>query len=154
MGLFATVPLREQERAPGLAAAHPRGGDRQPAAAGSGQAPRPKYDPATGTLAQREQAKAGELTAIGFGTVARTTVQRMRLSYRAKGLWGLVDHRTTRTYSRTGRTDERVVAAVLEAPGMRGRWMPLHILPDMPESTDSGARERGTSWHAAPRGPS
>ncbi|MEU8976046.1 Mu transposase C-terminal domain-containing protein [Streptomyces monashensis] len=114
-GLFATVPLREQERALAWQRHIREVETGQPAAAGSGQAPRPEYDPATRTLAQREQAKAEELTAIGFGTVARTTVQRMRLSYRAKGLWGLVDHRTTRAYSRTGRTDERVVAAVLEA---------------------------------------
>jgi transposase InsO family protein len=114
-GLFSTVPLREQERA--LAwQRHIREvetGQAGPPVAG--RTPRPEYDPGTRTLAQREQAKAEELTALGFGRIARTTVQRMRLSYRAQGLWGLVDHRTTRTYSPTGRNDERVVAAVLEA---------------------------------------
>lgn len=30
---------------------------------------------------------ATELTAIGFGPVSRTTVQRMRLAYRKQGLW-------------------------------------------------------------------
>ncbi|MFF7459390.1 Mu transposase C-terminal domain-containing protein [Kitasatospora sp. NPDC008115] len=115
-GMFATVPLREQERA--LAwQRHIREVETglPDAASTSGLAPRPEYDPATRTLAQRELAKAQELTALGFGSVARTTVQRMRLEYRKKGLWGLVDHRTTRTHSPTGRTDERVVAAVLEA---------------------------------------
>ncbi|MBT2407695.1 MULTISPECIES: Mu transposase C-terminal domain-containing protein [unclassified Streptomyces] len=113
-GLFATVPPREQERA--LAwQRHILEVETGLPAADKGRAPRPEYDPRARTLAQREQAKAEELTALGFGNVARTTVQRMRLSYRAQGLWGLVDHRTTRTSSRTGRNDERVIAAVLEA---------------------------------------
>ncbi|MFJ5534948.1 hypothetical protein [Streptomyces sp. NPDC093261] len=76
---------------------------------------RPQYDPQRHTLAEREQAKAQELTALGFGRVSRTTVQRMRLAYRKQGLWGVLDHRTTRVSSPTGRADERVVAAVREA---------------------------------------
>ncbi|MFF9476941.1 Mu transposase C-terminal domain-containing protein [Streptomyces roseolus] len=82
---------------------------------GSGGVVREQYDPARHTLAEREQAKAEELTALGFGRVSRTTVQRMRLAYRKQGLWGLLDHRTTRVSSPTGRSDERVVAAVREA---------------------------------------
>ena len=39
----------------------------------------------------------------------------MRLDYRAQGLWGLVDHRSTRTSRPTGRADERVLAAIREA---------------------------------------
>ncbi|MFF9765046.1 hypothetical protein ACF1GT_00125 [Streptomyces sp. NPDC014636] len=39
---------------------------------------RPQYDAERFTLAEREQAKAKELTALGFGRVPRTTVQRMR----------------------------------------------------------------------------
>ncbi|MDX3588936.1 DDE-type integrase/transposase/recombinase [Streptomyces europaeiscabiei] len=81
---------------------------------GSDGAVRPQYDPEQHTLAQREQAKAQELTALGFGRVSRTTVQRMRLAYRKQGLWGLLDHRSTRAPSPTGRADERVVAAVRE----------------------------------------
>ncbi|MGW1563374.1 Mu transposase C-terminal domain-containing protein [Streptomyces sp. NPDC002144] len=82
---------------------------------GSGGTVREQYDPERHTLAEREQAKAAELTALGFGRISRTTVQRMRLAYRKQGLWGLVDHRTTRAASPTGRADERVVAAVREA---------------------------------------
>ncbi|MFJ4616519.1 transposase, partial [Streptomyces griseus] len=82
---------------------------------GSTGAVREQYDPERHTLAEREQAKAEELTALGFGRVSRTTVQRMRLAYRKQGLWGLLDHRTTRASSPTGRSDERVVAAVREA---------------------------------------
>jgi len=115
-GLFATVPLREQERA--LAwQRHIREVEtgRLEVAGERGREPRPEYDPATRTLAQRELAKAQELTAVGFGRITRTKVQRMRLEYRKKGLWGLVDHRSTRTHSPTGRADDQVVAAVLEA---------------------------------------
>ncbi|AUH38855.1 Mu transposase C-terminal domain-containing protein [Streptomyces sp. CMB-StM0423] len=82
---------------------------------GSGGVVRPQYDPEQHTLAEREQAKAEELTVLGFGRVSRTTVQRMRLAYRKQGLWGLLDHRTTRASSPTGRSDERVVDAVREA---------------------------------------
>ncbi|WTY68933.1 hypothetical protein OG418_00285 [Streptomyces phaeochromogenes] len=114
-GLFETAPAAAREKALawqrhvrevecGLA-----GGP------GSDGAVRPQYDPEQHTLAEREQAKAQELTALGFGRVSRTTVQRMRLAYRKQGLWGLLDHRSTRAPSPTGRADERVVAAVREA---------------------------------------
>ncbi|MFD3414266.1 Mu transposase C-terminal domain-containing protein [Streptomyces cyaneofuscatus] len=114
-GLFETAPATAREKALawqrhvrevecGLA-----GGP------GSAGAVREQYDPERHTLAEREQAKAEELTALGFGRVSRTTVQRMRLAYRKQGLWGLLDHRTTRASSPTGRSDERVVAAVREA---------------------------------------
>ncbi|MEU5743706.1 hypothetical protein ABZ784_37740 [Streptomyces tendae] len=114
-GLFETAPAAARERA--LAwQRHVRevecgltGGP------GSEGTVRPQYDPQRHTLAEREQAKAEELTALGFGRVSRTTVQRMRLAYRKQGLWGLLDHRTTRASSPTGRADERVVAAVREA---------------------------------------
>lgn len=46
-------------------------------------------------LAEREQAKAEELTALGFAQVSRTTVQRMRLAYRKQGLRARLSSRTT-----------------------------------------------------------
>ncbi|MEU6102751.1 Mu transposase C-terminal domain-containing protein [Streptomyces flaveolus] len=114
-GLFETAPAAAREKALawqrhvrevecGLA-----GGP------GSDGIVRPQYDPARHTLAERERAKAEELTALGFGRVSRTTVQRKRLAYRKHGVWGLIDHRTTRTPSPTGRADDRVTAAVREA---------------------------------------
>ncbi|GAB2885011.1 Mu transposase C-terminal domain-containing protein [Streptomyces mayteni] len=113
-GLFATAPKPAREKALAwlrhireVETGLPDGPD------GDGM-PRPEYDPQRWTLAQREQAKAEELTALGFGRVSRATVQRMRLAYRRQGLWGLVDHRSTRAYSPTGRADERVVAAIKE----------------------------------------
>ncbi|WP_239109511.1 hypothetical protein [Streptomyces coelicoflavus] len=79
-GLFETAPATAREKA--LAwQRHVRevecgltGGP------GSQGTVRPQYDPQRHTLAEREQAKAEELTALGFGRVARTTVQRMRLA--------------------------------------------------------------------------
>ncbi|WP_420167205.1 hypothetical protein [Streptomyces violaceoruber] len=76
---------------------------------------RSEYDPQVLTLAEREQAKADELARLGWPKASRATVQRMRLAYRRQGLLGLVDKRSLRASSPTGRTDERVVAAVLEA---------------------------------------
>ena len=56
---------------------------------------RPGYDPAAFTLAQREQAKAAELTAAGVKVTART-VKRKRQRYQARGVAGLVDWRADR----------------------------------------------------------
>ncbi|MFJ8469942.1 Mu transposase C-terminal domain-containing protein [Streptomyces swartbergensis] len=139
-GLFETAPAAAREKA--LAwQRHIREVEcGLPGGLGSGGPVREQYDPEQHTLAEREEAKAAELTALGFGRVSRTTVQRMRLAYRKQGLWGLIDHRTTRGPSPTGRADERVVAAVKEAlRRQRGRskgtikgLMPLvaHILKD------------------------
>ncbi|WP_405366111.1 transposase [Kitasatospora sp. NBC_00039] len=114
-GLFETAPAAARERALAwrrhireVETGHPDG-------AGAGYVANERYDPERYTLAQREQAKAEELTALGFGRISRSTVQKMRLDYRKQGLWGLVDHRSTRGPSLAGRTDERVVAAVKEA---------------------------------------
>ncbi|MEU6347172.1 transposase, partial [Streptomyces sp. NPDC046977] len=114
-GLFESAPAAAREKA--LAwQRHVREVEcGLPGGPGSHGTVRPQYDPEQHTLAQREQAKAEELTALGFGRVSRTTVQRMRLDYRKQGLWGLLDHRTTRASTPTGRADERVVAAVREA---------------------------------------
>ncbi|MGA4846716.1 hypothetical protein ACOBQB_10775 [Streptomyces sp. G5(2025)] len=114
-GLFETAPAAAREKA--LAwQRHVAGSRMRPAwRARQRRDGTEQYAPERHTLAEREQAKAEELTALGFGRVSRTTVQRMRLAYRKQGLWGLLDHRTTRASSPTGRSDERVVAAVREA---------------------------------------
>ncbi|MFD7262200.1 Mu transposase C-terminal domain-containing protein [Streptomyces sp. NPDC059874] len=114
-GLFETAPAAAREKA--LAwQRHIREVEcGQPGGPDSGGMVRAQYDPARRTLAEREQAKAAELTALGFAKVSRTTVQRMRLAYRKQGLWGLIDHRSTRGPAPAGRQDERVAAAVMEA---------------------------------------
>ncbi|MFI6078542.1 Mu transposase C-terminal domain-containing protein [Actinoplanes sp. NPDC051343] len=85
-----------------------------PPGAALGSRPREPYDPRRRTLAQRDAAKAAELTAAGQ-RVSAVTVKRMRLRYRASGVWGLVDQRGTRGTSAYGRTDPRVVAAMAAA---------------------------------------
>jgi putative transposase len=79
-----------------------------------GTAPRPGYDPAAYSLAQREQAKAAEMAASGEKVTART-VKRKRQRYQDRGLAGLVDWRADRARPVRGRTDERVVAALQQA---------------------------------------
>src|SRR4051794_12008754 len=80
---------------------------------GRGEGARAQYDPGR-SVAKRERTKAEEMRASRWA-VSVATVQRMRGRYRRQGLWGLVDHRTTRAAGGVGRTDERVVVAVLEA---------------------------------------
>lgn len=82
-----------------------------PADAGPGATPRPGYDPRASTLAEREQAKAVELTEAGRSVSART-VRRMRMRYAEQGVWGLVDQRATRAANPAGRADPRLVAAI------------------------------------------
>ncbi|WP_432158871.1 transposase [Streptomyces sp. bgisy153] len=112
--LWETVPLAAQERA--LAwQRHIREVETGLPGGPESGVPRTEYDPQRFTLAEREHAKAQELAGLGWARVSRTTVQRMRLVYGRQGLWGLVDKRHLRAPSPTGRTDERVVSAVLEA---------------------------------------
>ena len=89
-----------------------------PGGPGRAGMPRDEYNPQRFTLAEREHAKAAELAALGW-TVSRATVQRRRIAYHKQGLLGLVDQRTVRPRSGTGRADGRVVAAVLEALRLR-----------------------------------
>ncbi|MBI0298949.1 Mu transposase C-terminal domain-containing protein [Streptomyces sp. PRKS01-29] len=112
--LWETVPLAAQERALAWLRHIREVETGLPGGPGSG-VPRPEYDPQARTLAEREAAKARELTGLGWARVSRSTVQRMRLVYGRQGLWGLVDKRHLRGPSPAGRADERVVAAVLEA---------------------------------------
>jgi transposase InsO family protein len=75
---------------------------------------RASFDPTKHTLARRDAAKAAELSAAGEN-VSAATVKRMRLRYRAGGIWALVDHRGTRPVGQHGRVDPRVVNAVAAA---------------------------------------
>jgi len=69
-----------------------------------GLVPRPGFDPAVATLAERERAKAAEL-----GVTVRT-LQARRARYGRQGLWGLVDQRAVRLTAATGRADARTRA--------------------------------------------
>lgn len=76
-------------------------------------APRPEYDPALHTLQERYAAKARQLRALGRD-VSAATVERKCRSWRAHGVTGLVDGRSTRGSSPYGRTDPRVVELLWE----------------------------------------
>ncbi|MFI6155161.1 transposase [Kitasatospora sp. NPDC051170] len=112
-GLWEALPAAVRERA--LAwERHVREVETgRPGGEGDGGAARSEYDPTLRTLAQREAAKAAELTALGVAASA-VTVRRMRARYRDGGLWGLVDGRAVRSRSVLGRADERLVGAVVE----------------------------------------
>lgn len=83
-----------------------------PPEAGREARPRAEYDPVMRTLRQRELAKVDEL-AISGHPVPLSTLQRLRLAYEKRGVWGLVDHRAIRRLG--ARTDERVLAAIDQA---------------------------------------
>ncbi|MFD5390791.1 Mu transposase C-terminal domain-containing protein [Streptomyces sp. NPDC127074] len=114
LGLLASLPDAVRERA--LAwERHVREVETgRPGGGGAAGEPQAEYDPQKRTLAQREEAKAAELSAAGMPTSA-VTVRRMRARYRRDGVWGLVDHRATRPRTALGRADERLVAAMQEA---------------------------------------
>ncbi len=79
-----------------------------------GAEPREQFDPARCTLAQREAAKARELTAGGMPVSART-VRRRRQRYETEGLGGLADGRSGRREALGARWDERVLEALKTA---------------------------------------
>lgn len=114
-GLFETVPARERERALAWQRHIREIETGLPGGPAHGGVPRPEYDPTQRSMAEREEAKARELTALGWPHASLATVRRMRRRYREQGLVGLVDSRSRRPSRTTGRADERIVAAVLEA---------------------------------------
>ncbi|WP_211346719.1 Mu transposase C-terminal domain-containing protein [Actinokineospora cianjurensis] len=79
-----------------------------PPGAAAGAVPRPGYDPATTSLADRQRAKAAELG------VAFRTIEGRRARYTAQGLWGLVDQRAARTFEVAGQADARLVEVLRE----------------------------------------
>ncbi|MFF3336931.1 Mu transposase C-terminal domain-containing protein [Streptomyces sp. NPDC002888] len=112
-GLMESVPARERERALAWQRHIREIETGLPDGPGSVGMPRPEYDPQRTSMAEREQAKADELTRLGWPRVSRATVRRMRSRYHDQGLWGLIPRR--KPSSATGQADERVVAAILEA---------------------------------------
>ncbi|MFJ5820747.1 Mu transposase C-terminal domain-containing protein [Streptomyces microflavus] len=74
-----------------------------------GTRPRPEYDPAERSLAERDAAKAHELG------VSVRTVQSRRARYARQGLWGLVDQRVVREREATGQADARLIDVIRQA---------------------------------------
>ncbi|MFE7606999.1 AAA family ATPase [Streptomyces celluloflavus] len=85
--------------------------------------PRLGFDPVRTTLAEREAAKAGELTAQGVVGASARTVRRKRQRYEAEGLPGLVDGRAQRREVVGSRWDPRVLRVIQQVaqPGVDGR---------------------------------
>lgn len=86
-----------------------------PPEAGPGTVPRPPYDPAVFTLAEREAAKARELQRAGSMGMSARTVRRKRHRWQAEGLKGLVDGRSasrSRTAGAGGAAHPEVVEAL------------------------------------------
>ncbi|MFI9213979.1 Mu transposase C-terminal domain-containing protein [Streptomyces sp. NPDC053253] len=113
LGLLPSLPEAVRERAMAWERHVREVETGQPGEPGDEGERRAEYNPQTRTLAQREEAKAAELSAAGMPTSA-VTVRRMRARYRQDGVWGLVDHRATRPRTALGRADERVVTALRE----------------------------------------
>ena len=88
--------------------------DGTPPDAPAGTPPRPAYDVERTSLAEREQAKAAELSAPGR-KVAASTVKHRRQRWQAEGLPGLVDKRVQRRRSPAGRADPAVAEAMEQA---------------------------------------
>ena len=88
--------------------------DGTPPDAPAGTPPRPAYDVERTSLAEREQAKAAELSAPGR-PVAASTVKHRRQRWQAEGLPGLVDKRVQRRRTPAGRADPPVAEAMEQA---------------------------------------
>jgi transposase InsO family protein len=88
--------------------------DGTPPGAPAGAPPRPAYDAGRTSLAEREQAKAAELSSQGR-PVAASTVKHRRQRWQAEGLPGLVDKRIQRRRSPAGRADPAVAEAMEQA---------------------------------------
>ncbi|MFF2952658.1 AAA family ATPase [Kitasatospora sp. NPDC057965] len=80
-----------------------------PSDATPGQLPKPAYDLAVTTLAQREAAKAAELAALGIEGASARTVRRKRQHYQKAGQAALADRRTHRSTRPGSRVDPRVM---------------------------------------------
>jgi hypothetical protein len=109
VGLLSTAPEEQQLRALELER-HVREVETGCPVPGSKAAIKPQYDPASTTLAEREQAKADELAAQGWSGVSRATVRRWRTRYHTGGVWGLFVKR--RGATRLDRADPKVVEAL------------------------------------------
>lgn len=75
--------------------------------------PRPGYDPASTSLAQRERTKIAELQAAG-APVSAKSFPRYRRNYERQGIDALIDGRSVKYRSATGKVDQRYIAVLLE----------------------------------------
>ncbi|WP_405728358.1 AAA family ATPase [Streptomyces sp. NBC_01537] len=113
-----------------------------PPDAGPGVAPKPEYDPAVTTLAERELAKSKELAAAGLDHgFSAGTVRRKRQRYQADGFEGLLDGRSERTSRVGARIDPRVLDCLLQVLHER-RNQPRRSVAFYRAETEARVRER------------
>ena len=84
--------------------------------------PRPEFDPAVRSLAEREAAKAAELAAEGVSGTSARTVRRRRQRYQAQGIEGLLDGRAVRKRAPGSRQDPRVLEVLMRILADDTRW--------------------------------
>ncbi|GAB2797876.1 DDE-type integrase/transposase/recombinase [Streptomyces chlorus] len=87
-----------------------------PPDASEGAVPRQEFDPKRHSLAERERAKAAELTAAGH-LVTASGIKQRRQRYQRDGLIGLADGRSAKQMPAFGKADAVVVEAMRQAIG-------------------------------------
>ncbi|WP_082506821.1 Mu transposase C-terminal domain-containing protein [Arthrobacter sp. Leaf337] len=110
--LFDSLPTDVQEKARWMEGHMTEVLDGVPCNADPGQPAKRTFDVARTSLRQREQAKLAELQDLGE-TMSIGSLQRLRHAYEKEGVLGLVDRRLIRQTPLAGRTDQRVVDAIL-----------------------------------------
>ncbi|WP_329024368.1 Mu transposase C-terminal domain-containing protein [Streptomyces sp. NBC_00690] len=120
-----------------------------------GAVPRPQFDPKRHSLAERERAKAAELTAAGHQVTASGIKQR-RQRYQRDGLIGLADGRSAKQMPAFGKVDPAVVEAMRQAIGETGEdssktigfvvWRAKEILADRADAAAIEAPSRATLY--------
>ena len=111
--LFDSLPTDVQEKAWWMEGHMTEVLDGVPCNADPGQTAKRTFDVARTSLRQREQAKLAELQAALGETMSIGSLQRLRHAYENEGVLGLVDRRLIRQTPLAGRTDQRVVDAIL-----------------------------------------
>ena len=110
--LFESLPTDVQQRAKELEAHITEVLDGIPSDAAPDVAIRDPYNLNRFSLRQRELSKHAELVEMGE-TISIGSLQRLRRAYESEGILGLVDQRLIRRTPVAGRTDQRVVDAIL-----------------------------------------
>lgn len=126
-----------------------------PSDAPEGAKPRPEFDPEQHSLAQRERAKAAELTAAGH-QVSASGIKQRRQRYQRDGLVGLADRRSAKQMQAFGQVEPTVVEAMRQAIAETAEassrtigfiiWRTKQILSDQEETTGIELPSRATLY--------
>lgn len=126
-----------------------------PPDAPEGAKPRPEFDPEQHSLAQRERAKAAELTAAGH-QVSASGIKQRRQRYQRDGLVGLADRRSAKQMQAFGQVEPAVVEAMRRAIAETAEassrtigfiiWRTKQILSDQKETTGIELPSRATLY--------